>query len=457
MSAVSAASQPRGGLVINRWWQLVAAVVAMMAIANLQYAWTLFTNPLVAHFFPDATTPAAKLVALAQISAAFSGFVLAETWLVPFEGALVDKFGQRAIVMVGGVLVGIGWIGSGLAPSVQALVIAYIIGGVGGGCVYGSCVGHALKWFPDHRGLCAGLVAGAYGIGTALTVIPIDNMIKSSGYATTFITWGVIQGIVVLIAGLFIVSPPHGWLPAGFDPEKSTVKQTGIDMHVGQMLKQPSFWMMYFMMTLMAFTGLVITAQINPIATFYKVDKTVIALGLTAIVLAIQIDRILNGVTRPFWGWVSDHIGRENTMFIAFGLQALTIIALLQFITQPVMFVVLSGLAFFSWGEIFSLFPAMTGDLFGRRYATTNYGVVYTAKGTASIFSGIVAPLAAAASGAWTVVFWAMTLCAALTSILALVALKPLARRTKEYSSRLAAAQATASPAGTPAMAGASE
>ena len=282
-------------------------------------------------------------------------------------------------------------------------------------------------------------------------------MIKSSGYATTFITWGVIQGIVVLIAGLFIVSPPHGWLPAGFDPEKSTVKQTGIDMHVGQMLKQPSFWMMYFMMTLMAFTGLVITAQINPIATFYKVDKTVIALGLTAIVLAIQIDRILNGVTRPLWGWVSDHIGRENTMFIAFGLQALTIIALLQFITQPVMFVVLSGLAFFSWGEIFSLFPAMTGDLFGRRYATTNYGVVYTAKGTASIFSGIVAPLAAAASGAWTVVFWAMTLCAALTSILALVALKPLARRTKEYSSRLAAAQATASPAGTPAMAGASE
>ncbi|HEX6512543.1 MAG TPA: oxalate/formate MFS antiporter [Chloroflexota bacterium] len=456
MSSVSVPAQRREGLIVNRWWQLVAAVIAMMAIANLQYAWTLFTNPLVAHFYPGVTDPKAKLDALAAISLAFSGFVLAETWLVPFEGALVDRFGTRALIMFGGVLVGLSWIGSGLAPSVTWLVIWYVIGGVGGGCVYGACVGHAIKWFPDHRGLCAGITAGAYGIGTALTVIPISNMIKSAGYANTFITWGIIQGIVVAIAGAFIVAPPRGWLPAGWTPSMARVKQTGIDMHVGQMLKQPSFWMMYFMMTLMAFTGLVITAQINPIATFYKVDTQVIAFGLTAIVLAIQIDRILNGVTRPFWGWVSDHIGRENTMFIAFGLQAFTIVALLQFITYPIWFVVLSGLAFFSWGEIYSLFPAMTGDLFGRKYATTNYGVMYTSKGLASIFSAPVAALAAAATGGWTVVFWAMTACAAITAILALVALKPLARQTKAYSERLA----TASPPTTgaaPAIAGASE
>jgi OFA family oxalate/formate antiporter-like MFS transporter len=450
MSTV-APSRGSEGLVVNRWWQLVAAVIAMMAIANLQYAWTLFTNPLVAHFYPNATSQSDKLIALAAVSSAFSGFVLAETWLVPFEGALVDRFGPRAIIMFGGLLVGLAWIGSGLAPSVQWLVISYVIGGVGGGCVYGASIGHAIKWFPDHRGLCAGITAGAYGIGTALTVIPIANMIKSSGYAAAFITWGIIQGIVVLICGIFIVSPPRGWLPAGFDPNAATVKQTGIDMHVGQMLKQPSFWMMYFIMTLMAFTGTVITAQINPIATFYKVDTQVIAFGLTAIVLAIQIDRILNGITRPFWGWVSDHIGRENTMFIAFALQALTIAALLQFIRQPVMFVLLSGLAFFSWGEIFSLFPAMTGDLFGRKYATTNYGAMYTSKGTAAIFSGIVTPLAAAATGGWTVVFWAMVACAAIAAILSLVALKPLARQTKAYSERLA----RAAPAGAPAMAGA--
>lgn len=448
MSVSSVPSRSSEGLVVNRWLQLVAAVVAMMAIANLQYAWTLFTGPLT----KSLNAP------LAAIQVAFAAFVLAETWLVPFEGALVDRFGQRAIVMIGGVLVGVGWIGSGLATDLATLYVSYAIGGIGGGCVYGACVGHAIKWFPDHRGLCAGIIAGAYGIGTALTVIPIQNMIKSSGYAQTFITWGIIQGIVVLICGLLIVSPPKGWLPAGWDPERSSVKQTGIDMNPGQVLKQPAFYMMYFMMTLMAFTGLVITAQINPIAKFYKVDTQVIAFGLTAIVLAIQIDRILNGVTRPFWGWVSDHIGRENTMFIAFGLQALTIVALLQFITVPVWFVLLSGLAFFSWGEIFSLFPALTGDLFGRKYATTNYGMMYTAKGTASIFSGPVAAIAAAASGAWTVVFWAMTACAALTAVLALLALKPLANRTKAYSRRmLEQQQAAAIPGAAPAMAGASQ
>ncbi|HLG69466.1 MAG TPA: oxalate/formate MFS antiporter [Chloroflexota bacterium] len=448
MSSVSVPSQRGEGFVVNRWWQLVAAVVAMMAIANLQYAWTLFTGPLT----KSLNAP------LAAVQVAFAAFVLAETWLVPFEGALVDKFGQRAIIMVGGLLVGLGWIGSGMATDLTMLYVSYTIGGIGGGCVYGACVGHAIKWFPDHRGLCAGITAGAYGIGTALTVIPIDNMIKSSGYAQTFITWGIIQGVVVLVCGLLIVSPPLGWQPAGWEAKQARVPQTGIDMHAGQMLRQPSFWMMYFMMTLMAFTGLVITAQINPIATFYKVDKEVVAFGLTAIVLAIQIDRILNGVTRPFWGWVSDHIGRENTMFIAFGLQALTIVALLQFIIHPVMFVVLSGLAFFSWGEIYSLFPALTGDLFGRKYATTNYGIMYTAKGTASIFSGPVAALAAAATGAWSVVFWAMTACAAITAILALVALKPLAARTKAYSRRmLEQQQAVSIPTAAPAMSGASQ
>jgi len=207
----------------------------------------------------------------------------------------------------------------------------------------------------------------------------------------------------------------------------------------GQMVRHPSFWVIYFMMTLMAFTGLVITAQVNPIAKFYNVDKVVVAFGMSALVLAIQIERILNGVTRPFWGWVSDHIGRENTMFIAFGLQSLTIIALLQLIHRPVWFIVLSGLAFFSWGEIFSLFPAVTADLFGKRYATTNYGIVYTAKGTASIFAGPVAALAVGASGSWVGVFWAMVICSAVDAVLALVLLKPLARRTVRENIAVAA------------------
>jgi len=451
MSAISVSSQRSDDSFVNRWWQLVAAVIAMMAIANLQYAWTLFTGPLTKNLHAS----------LALVQVAFAAFVLAETWLVPFEGALVDKFGQRIIIMLGGVLVGVGWIGSGLATSLPALYVSYVIGGVGAGAVYGASIGHALKWFPDHRGLCAGITAGAYGIGTAVTVLPIQNMITSSGYQATFITWGFIQGIVVIAAGFFIISPPKGWLPAGWAEKQARVtariNMSMVDLHAFQMLAQPAFWVIYVMMALMAFTGLVITAQVNPIAQFYKVDKVVVAGSLTVIVLAIQLERILNGVTRPFWGWVSDHIGRENTMFIAFGLQSLTIIGLLQLVSHPIWFILLSGLAFFSWGEIFSLFPSATADLFGRKFVTANYGLVYTAKGTASIFSGPVAAAAKAATGSWVPIFWAMVICSAVDAVLALVVLKPLSRWTVNRLNRDAAKYTAVGPVAGATIAGASE
>jgi len=431
----------KGELVVSRWWQLVAAVMAMMAIANLQYAWTLFTTPLTQSL--GAT--------LAAVQIAFAAFVLAETWLVPFEGALVDVFGPRAIIMAGGVLVGLGWIGAGLTHSLWGLYVSYAIGGIGAGAVYGACIGHSLKWFPDHRGLCAGAVAGAYGIGTAVTVAPIARMISASGYSHTFVVWGFIQGIVVILMGLFIVRPPAGWMPEGWTAEKDAairarINTSAADMTPRQMVRHGSFWAIYLMMALMAFTGLVVTAQLKPIAAFYNVDKVVVAFGMTALILAIQLDRILNGLTRPFWGWVSDHIGRENTMFVAFGLQSLTIIALLQLIHRPIWFIVLSGLAFFSWGEIFSLFPSVTGDLFGRQYATTNYGIVYTAKGLASIFAGPVAALARQAAGSWVPVLWAMVICSAVDAILALVLLKPLARRTVRASRTMGKIPSHAAP-----------
>jgi len=184
-------------------------------------------------------------------------------------------------------------------------------------------------------------------------------------------------------------------------------------------------------MTLMGFTGLVITAQIEPIARYYRVDGTVIALGLTALVLAIQIDRVMNGLTRPFWGWVSDRIGRYNAMAIAFLAQALTIAIWIQFLDHPVLLVVLSGLAYFTWGEIYSLFPAAVADLFGRRYATTNYGVLYTSKGVAAIFAGPVAALVAERySGNWVPVFATMAACAGVAAVLTLGWLKPAAQRT---------------------------
>jgi len=413
-----------GGPFLNRWIQLGAGVAAMLAIANLQYAWTLFTKPL----------SAALHTSLPAIQVAFAAFIVAETWLVPIEGYLVDRLGPRVLMVCGGVLVGLGWIMSGHATDVRHLIVWYTLGGVGAGIVYGASVGNAVKWFPDHRGLCVGLTAGAYGVGTAITVAPIAKMIKSSGYARAFITWGFIQGLVVVLAALFIVKPPEGWVPAGWQDKEAKllahVHHAHRDVTPFQMVRTGSFWLIYAMLTLLAFGGLVVTAQLVPIASFYKVDQVSLALGMSAVVLAIEVDRVLNGFTRPFWGWVSDHIGRENTMFIAFSLEGLAVFALLHLVGRPVWFVALSGLCFFAWGEIFSLFPAITGDLFGKKWATTNYGIVYTAKGFASIFAGPVAALASARTGSWVPVFWAMIACDLTAAFLALLWLKPLAERT---------------------------
>jgi len=414
--------------IVNRWAQLIAGIIAMMAIANLQYAWTLFTKPMQSHLH----------VSLTAIQGIFSLFILLETWLVPFEGYLVDRIGPRLMLGVGGLLVGLGWVFSGQAESLRGLYFWYCLGGVGAGIVYGGTIGNALKWFPDHRGLCVGLTAGAYGIGTALTVAPIAKMIGVSGYQHTLVFWGIIQGCVVLAAALFLAKPPEGWTPPNWKEKEAKIKQrvrsSNVDMSPMQMLRQPSFYMIYLMMTMLSFGGLVVTAQLNPMAVSYHVDKVVVAFGMTALVMAISVDRYLNGLTRPFWGWVSDHIGRENTMFIAFSLEAIAVFALLQLINRPVWFIALSGLCFFAWGEIFSLFPSITGDLFGKTWATTNYGIVYTAKGTGALFAGFGAAWLFEKTGSWTKVFWAMIACDLIAAFLALFWLKPLAARTVEHS-----------------------
>lgn len=418
---------PAGGG--NRWLQLVAMCVAMMAIANLQYAWTLFTSPLTKQYG----------VSLAVVQVAFSAFVLAETWLVPFEALLVDRLGPRLVLAGGGLLVGLGWIGSGaFSPSIQWVWVWYTIGGLGAGAVYGGCVGVAMKWFPDRRGLAAGLVAGSYGVGAALTIVPIANMLQSSGLRSTFVLWGVVQGVVTMVCALVITAPRRGWQPPGWTP--SPVRQTRYDLPpirigggsaIGGMVTKTSFWLLYLIMTLMGFTGLVVTAQIEPIARHYHVDGVVVAFGLTALVLAIQLDRILNGLTRPFWGWASDRIGRYNAMAVAFAGQAVTILVWTRFLDHPVLLIVLSGLAYFTWGEIYSLFPAAVADLFGRRYAATNYGVLYTSKGVASILAGPVAALVAAQfAGNWLPIFVAMAVCAGIAAALTLLWLKPAAQRT---------------------------
>ncbi len=375
----------------NRWLILCASVVSMIAVANFQYGWTLFVPPLQKHLKVDA--------ALIQVT--FTVFVLLETWLVPFEGWLVDKFGPRLLVMLGGILAGLGWVASGRAETLTALYLSYAVAGIGAGIVYGTAVGSALKWFPDHRGLAAGLTAAGFGAGAALTVDPIAKMIASAGYQATFIRWGIIQGIVVVVAALFLASPPAGWLPKTWrtkGSEEVKKRQSPVDFKSGEMIATPHFWLMYVMMVMVGTGGLMATAQLAPMAIDYKVDKTLVTfLGMSfvALTFALQADRVLNGLCRPFWGWVSDHIGRENTMTLAFGLEAIAKFALISFASRPLAFVLLTAFTFFGWGEIFSLFPALCGDFFGRKHATANYGFLYTAKGTAAFFVPIGTVLAA--------------------------------------------------------------
>jgi OFA family oxalate/formate antiporter-like MFS transporter len=394
-------------------------MIAMVAIANLQYTWTLFTIPL-------SRGLQAKL---SDVQLAFTLFILAQSWLVPILGYLVDRFGARIVVGVGGVLVGLSWVGTGMAQSISALYFWYVIGGLGAGGVYGACVGVILKWFPDARGLATGLVVGAYGSGATLTVIPIQRMIEQSGYSTTFITWGIIQGVVVTSLAYFMVGPASSWKPGGEptpSPVHERVRQSAISYTPLQMLRTGTFYVTYIASALVTFGGLVVTAQLKPIAAAYELDKTVAFLGVTALALALMFNLALGGLARPLWGWLSDRIGRYHTMGMAFALGALAILGLVELVDHPVWFVMLTGMTVFAWGATFVLFSAAVGDVFGPEYAAANNGIVYTSKGVASIFSGWGAAKLLEMTGSWVPVFWIAFGCNLAAALLAFLCLRPM-------------------------------
>src|SRR6267378_1605752 len=406
-----------------RWVQLAVGIICMAMIANLQYGWTLFVNPIDAKFHWGR----------ASIQVAFSIFVLLETWLVPIEGYLVDRFGPRLMVLVGGILCGIAWAMNAYADSLMFLYVAAALGGVGAGAVYGTCVGNALKWFPDRRGLAAGLTAGGFGAGSALTIIPISAMIKSSGYESTFLHFGIGQGIAVVILSIILASPKKGEAPES----SRRLLQTRRQFRPMEVLKQPVFWVMYAMFVLVGAGGLMATAQLSPNAKDFKIAEipvSLIGITLPAITFALAIDRILNGITRPFFGWVSDNIGRELTMLIAFALEAVGIIALSIYGRDPVMFVLLTGLVFFAWGEIYSLFPSASADAFGTQYAAANAGMLYTAKGTASLLVPL-GNVLASATGSWNAVFVVASGMNAVAALMAWFVLRPMRRRFMEKAS----------------------
>jgi len=411
----------------TRWGQLIFGIICMVMIANLQYGWTLFVNPIDQKYHWGR----------AAIQVAFTIFVLTETWLVPFEGYLIDKFGPRVMVFGSGALVAIAWVINSVADSLFLLYLAAAIGGIGAGVIYGASVGNALKWFPDRRGLAAGLTAAGFGAGSALTVVPIANMIQSSGYEAAFLWFGIGQGVIVMIFALFLRAPEPGEVEV---PAAPAVLQTKRDYAPSEVLAQvlnwqfykSPFFVMYIMFVMVGTGGLMAVAQLAPIANDFKIANVPVSLlGLTlpALTFALTIDRVLNGLCRPFFGWVSDHIGRENTMFIAFFIEGIGIYALLYFANNPVLFVILSGLVFFAWGEIYSLFPATCTDIYGRKFATTNYGMLYTAKGTASLLVPL-GNVVTTSTGSWTTVFVIAAILNIIAAVMALAVLRPMRLRS---------------------------
>jgi len=415
----NSATQTTSSLDRERWTQLIAGVICMIMIANLQYGWTLFVHPIAAkHGW-----------SVAAIQVAFSIFVALETWLTPVEGWLVDKIGPqngpKLMVAFGGITIAAGWIVNSYATTLPMLYLGAVLAGIGGGAIYATCVGQAVKWFPDRRGLAVGITAAGFGAGAALTVVPIREMIASAGYESTFFWFGLGQGAIVFMLAWLLRAPEPNEL-AGVAAPKVPVSARSFTP--GEVLRSPIFWVMYVMFIIVAASGLMATAQIALIARDYNVANVAILGGATALSVALIVDNVCNGFARPLFGWVSDNIGREYTMAIAFTLGAVSYWLLGTAGGSPWAFVVFAALIFLTWGEIYSLFPSTCTDSFGSKFATVNLSLLYTAKGAAA-FLVPVANLIKASTGSWHMVFVITAIMNLVVVALALFVLKPMRTR----------------------------
>ena len=405
------------GTPATRWIQLGAGVVCMAMIANLQYGWTLFVDPISKTNHWDR----------ASVQLAFTFFVMTETWMVPLKAWIGDRYGPRPVMMAGAVLIAIAWVINAYAHSLGLLYLGAVVAGLGAAAIYGTCVGNALKWFPDKRGFAAGATAAGFGAGAAMTVVPIAQMIAAAGYRHAFLVFGIGQGLVVLLVGLIIHAPKILHPPI---VRRLSIPQAKRSVKPNKAVRTPVFWLLYVIFALVAAGGLMTAAQISPIANDYGLAKTPVALfGITAAALtfALSLDRILDGIGRPLFGMLSDRIGREFTMGIAFTTAAAMLLLLGIAGRDPVVFVVASALYFLVFGEIYSLFPATCGDTFGSRYASTNAGMLYTAKG----FGALLVPIASviAAHYSWEAVFMVTVGLNVTAALLALFVLRPMRRR----------------------------
>jgi MFS transporter, OFA family, oxalate/formate antiporter len=424
----------------SRWIQLLLGLVCMVVISSPQYVWTLFTQPLMATL--RAT--------LAQLQITFSILIVIQTFLAPCQGLLVDRFGPRALLSVGGALTGLSWVLAARVTTLTGLYLTYgLLGGIGTGIVYVGVIGHMVQWFPDRRGFATGVVAAGYGMGALLTTFPIAELLSHSGYQQALVRYGLIFVAVGVVAaqGLRVANPkPQIANPKSQIGSRIPDARCRHDWRPTEILRTPIFWLMFVMMTMMSTAGLMVTSQMAAFTRDFGLAGAVV-FGLPLLPLALSIDRVMNGLTRPFFGWLSDHIGRENTMVLAFTLEGTAMTLWLLTRSHPVLFVILSGVVLFGWGEIFSLFPSTLTDTYGTKHATTNYGFLYMAQGIGSVLGGPVAALLHEAYGSWMPVFAIIIVMNFATALLAGLMLKPMRRRWLAAVAITATGAARATPA----------
>lgn len=410
----------------TRWLQLILGLIAMMAISSPQYVWALFTSDLTKMLG----------VSLAEVQVTFAILIIIQTFLAPCQGFLIDRFGAKLLLSCGAILTGLSWILASKVSGIWGLYLTYgVLGGLGTGIIYIGVVGLMVRWFPDKRGFAVGMVAAGYGFGAALTTFAISDSIKSVGAPDTLMSFGWIIGVVGLLAVVGMRRPREdeaqglAQIAASAQAAKPSAfvapTMARRDYTPREMVREPVFWVMYVMFVMMATSGLMVISQIGAFAKDIHVANSLV-FGMAALPLALTLDRFTNGITRPLFGWLSDHIGRENAMFVAFGLEGVAMSVWLATSTDPLLFALLSGVVFFGWGEIFSLFPATLTDIFGTKYATTNYGLLYMAQGVGSVLGGPLAAMMHQTTHSWTAVFVVVIVMNFVTAAMALLVLKPM-------------------------------
>jgi len=375
-------------------------------IGNLQYAWTLFAEPMVkAH--------AAQGWSLSEVQWGFGLFIAAGTWAMPFFASYIDKIGPRFFMIASGLLCAVGWGALGYVPNLLSFYVLFCMAGIGVACVYACGVSTAVKWFPDKRGIASGIITAGYGGGAFLFNPIFDYLIQAIGYSDTFIWTGITHGALIALSGLVMVNPPASYKVAAA-AAKPNVRRHDLQFTYGEMLRTPQFYFLFVAMLSVAIGGLMVTASVKPVATDFGISHGALTVALVLYPLANALSRIL-------WGSVSDSFGRERTMFVAFLLQAIFLLALTTLGRQgDAIWVALVALVFLTWGELYVLFPAVLADLYGSKNSAGNYAFLYSAKGFASLVGAGLATNLFEMAGTWDYAFFASAGLALLAAFMAL-------------------------------------